>query len=504
VGPRAAHSRLAWALRVPRVICQRVNGRFELLLATTALSWAALTAAVRPAWAADAPPATPDPARDDPAARALQRLADSVHRTTLANGLRVVLNRDPGAPTVAVSVTYDVGSRNEAPGQSGFAHLFEHLMFQGSRHVPRGQHFALITERGGSLNGTTDEDRTVYYETLPSSELPLALYLEADRMRWLDVSEQNFENQRAVVEEEYRMRVANAPYAVGLLRLPALVFANYPPYAHPTIGSLQDLDAARLDWVQQFYLHHYGPNTAVLTIAGDFDENAALGLIHRYFGAAERRETTPFAAPTANAASGGQAAPEARRESREVVTDRNVNTPGIAMGYRIPPYRSSDHYALELAALLLGGGEASRLFQDLVRDQALVQNISVATDDHRGPDALVLFAVLNERASLAQVERDMLSAVARLGQEAPSRVELGRAKSQLEHDYAFGLQSNLRRAIRLGEYELFYGDARLLAGELSQYLAVTPEDVRRAVAEYLIPERRSTVEIRPAGAEAGR
>jgi predicted Zn-dependent peptidase len=194
----------------------------------------------------------------DPVLSALDRLALSIQRRTLQNGLRVVLNPDPTSPTVGVSVTYDVGSRHEQPGRSGFAHLFEHMLFQGSRHVKKGEHFTLISERGGTLNGTTSADRTNYFEVVPASELELVLWLEADRMRWLDVSAENFENQRAVVKEEYRMRVDNAPYARGFLRLEELVFTDYAPYDHPPIGKLEDLDAAKLPWVQEFYQRHYG------------------------------------------------------------------------------------------------------------------------------------------------------------------------------------------------------------------------------------------------------
>ncbi|HEX6765726.1 MAG TPA: pitrilysin family protein, partial [Polyangiaceae bacterium] len=206
-----------------------------------------------------APPPSAAEKAKDPAAEALGKLALSIQRNTLSNGLRVVLDPDPAAPTVAVSVTYDVGSRVEEPGKSGFAHLFEHMMFEGSAHVKKGEHFALITERGGTLNGTTSSDRTNYFEVLPASELALALWLEADRMRSLQVSAENFENQRAVVKEEYRMRYENAAYARAVLRLGELVFVNYPPYANPTIGKMADLDGAKLEWAQEFYSRHYVP-----------------------------------------------------------------------------------------------------------------------------------------------------------------------------------------------------------------------------------------------------
>lgn len=430
-----------------------------------------------------------EPAAPDPAVAALERLALSIQRLTLENGLRVVLNPEPSSPTLAVSVTYDVGSRNEGPGQSGFAHLFEHLMFQGSRNVKKGEHFSLVTERGGTLNGTTSADRTNYFESLPSSELGLALFLEADRMRWLSVTKENFENQRAVVQEEYRMRVANAPYATGMIRLEELVFANYPPYAHPTIGSMQDLEAAQLEWVQAFYQRHYSPQNAVLTIAGDFDPDQALAAVRQYFGTAEPRPVAPFEAPAPAPPQGG---------GRESVMDTNVNTPGIYWGYPIPPMRTADHYALELVTLLLADGESSRLYQKLVRERPLLQSISVWTEDRRGPDELSLVGVLTEGTQLSAVEKAFQAELSALAKKPVGAVELSRIKTRLKHHFVFGLQSNARRAIQLGEYELFFGDARLLTRELRAYLSVTAEDIQRVVATYLVPERRSVVEVRPA------
>src|SRR5690606_13448783 len=200
-------------------------------------------------------------------------------------------------------------------------------------------------------------------------------------------SAENFENQRAVVKEEYRMRVENAPYARGRLRLAELVFADYPPYAHPTIGSMEDLDAAKLEWVQDFYHRHYAPNNAVLAISGDFDPDQALELVRKHFGGAQKRPLTPFDAPQTSGPTASQ---------RDVVEDLNAKTPGIYYGYRIPPYRTPDHPALELVALLLTDGESSRLYQRLVRDRALLRQVAAWTDDRRGPDQLTIFAALTE------------------------------------------------------------------------------------------------------------
>jgi predicted Zn-dependent peptidase len=387
-----------------------------------------------------------------------------------------------------VSVTYDVGSRHEQPGRSGFAHLFEHMLFQGSRHVKKGDHFKLISERGGTLNGTTSADRTNYFEVVPASELELVLWLEADRMRWLDVNAENFENQRAVVKEEYRMRVDNSPYARGFLRLEELVFADYAPYGHPTIGKMEDLDAAKLPWVQEFYQRHYGPNNAVLTLAGNFDLDQAMDMIERYFGPAERREPPPWTPPPA---------PAQTRPQRERVTDKNVRTEALLYGYLIPPSHTPDHYALEMAALVLGDGESSRLHQELVKRLPLAQRASAYTRDYRGPDVLGAMIVLSEKAKLAQVEKALDGQIERLSKAAPAPAELERIKRRLRASFVFGLQTNLRRAVELGEYEVYWGDARGFARELERYLAVTPADVQRVAAKYLTKNNRCVLEIAP-------
>ncbi len=432
----------------------------------------------------------PARAAADPALEALERLALSIERRTLANGLRVVLAPDTTAPTVAVSVTYAVGSQDEVAGRSGFAHLFEHMMFQGSGHVKKGQHFALIAERGGTLNGTTNADRTNYYEVLPSSELALALWLEADRMRSLDVSAANFENQRAVVKEEYRMRYANAPYMLAALRLGELVFASYPPYANPTIGKIADLDGAQLAWVKQFYEEHYSPENAVLTIAGGFDKDQALELVEGYFGPLPRRgKKTERPAVSA---------PEPR-PARERVEDANAKTASLYYGYLVPATHTPEHYALEMAAMLLGDGESARLYQKLVRKKAIALEARAWTRDFEGPDQFGVQVVLSEKAKLPEVAKALDQELERLRRQPPTAAELSRAKQRVKASFVFGLQTTLSRAVALGEDELFLGDARLFARELSHYLDVKAEDVRAAAERYLAPERRVVVEVMPKG-----
>ncbi len=437
-----------------------------------------------------AAPAKPaQPAGPDPAVASLERFGLSIQRVTLDNGLKIVLNPDHAAPTVAVSVTYGVGSSSEVEGKTGFAHLFEHMMFQGSKHAGKGQHFTLISDRGGSLNGTTNSDRTNYFEVLPANEIELALWLESDRMRWLSVTPENFENQRAVVEEEYRMRIANAAYVPGSIRLGEIVFKGYTPYAHPTIGSMADLDAAKFEWVKDFHDQHYAPDNAVLTIAGDFEADQAMALVQKYFGPAERKNPPALVLP---------AAPETPNTGRATVEDTNARTPGFMFGWLVPASHTPEHYALELAGEILSDGESSRLYKLLVHDRAVADNVSAGTDDHRGPDQFTVMAVLTDKGKLPDVEAAVDAELARLRKTPPSAAELERAKRKLRTSFVFGLQTNLGRATHLGEYESYWGDARGLSHELSQYLAVTPEAVQQAAARYLTTERRSLVEVLPA------
>ncbi|MFO0756760.1 MAG: pitrilysin family protein [Byssovorax sp.] len=445
--------------------------------------------AAKPAKPAAAPAPKPAKTALAPAPSDAIELRLAVQRETFDNGLRVVLNVDHTSPTVAVAVVYDVGSRNEQEGRSGFAHLFEHMMFQGSQNVEKGGHFKLISAHGGILNGTTNSDRTNYFEVLPANELALGLWLEADRMKSLDVSGANFENQRKVVQEEYRMRVSNAAYVPSELRRDELVFEGYWPYAHSTIGSMADLDGAKLDWVRDFHAHYYGPNNAVLVISGDFDPNEALAMAHRYFDSAKKVSVTPFVDPPF---------PEQTSQRTAVVHDDNARFPGVLYGWAIPPMRSADHYALELASTLLGDGDSSRLHQLLVRDKGFAQNASAHTDDRRGADLFAIDVRLSATGDLGKVEKLVEDEVKALATKGPSDAEVEKVRSQVKSGLLLQLQSNLSRARRLGEYEVYFGDARQLNAELPRYLAVTKEDIKRVTAQYLSPTRRTIVETLPA------
>ena len=418
-----------------------------------------------------------------------------IERLTLDNGLRVVLNRDVSSPTVGVVVWYDVGSRNEKPGEGGFAHLFEHIMFEGSEKFPRGVHDKIVEGRGGKLNASTSEDWTRYWEMMPARELGVTLYLEADRMRALHIDEEAFENQRKVVQEEYRMRVENAPYVKGYYRLLELVYEGYHPYAHPAIGSMAELDAAKLEWVKAFHDAYYAPNNAVLVISGDFETADAKALVHQYFDAVpkvagvKKYDDLPFAG-------------RAKASGPEVVSDAFARTPATMFGWSIPKDGDKDHYALEIAATVLADGESSRLHKKLVKDLGWAQDASAATEDHRGPDAFIVDAHLSEKQAekaggLDEVEKALLAEIDDLGKKGPTEAEMKKARAKIEHGFLFGLQSNLSRALTLAKFEGQRGDAKLLDTEMDRLLAVTPEDVKAAVKKYLVKDKVAHVRVLP-------
>ena len=346
-----------------------------------------------------------------------------VERHQLDNGLRVVIHVDRTSPTVAIAVVYDVGSRDEERGRSGFAHLFEHLMFQGSKNVLKGDHSRLISAHGGALDATTGADRTSFSEVLPASELALGLWLEADRMRSLDVNQESFDNQRKVVEEEHRRRVSSVAYQPSSLRLEELVYQGYWPYEHPTLGSTADLDGAKLDSLRDFHARHYGPNTAVLSIAGDVDAAEALLLVRKYFDGIPRIKAAPFV---------DASLPEQTSQRTGVIKDDHARTPGVLYGFAIPSARHPDHHALQLAGIILGDGQSSRLHQLLVRDRALVQRVSAAASARRGPGLFRIDAVLTDGAKVAEVERIIEAEIKSLATRGPSDAEVQKARRRVE------------------------------------------------------------------------
>ncbi len=411
-----------------------------------------------------------------------------IEQFTLANGLRVVLSRDPAVPVVSVVVYYDVGSRNEKEGRTGFAHLFEHMMFQGSENVPKAAHFQYIFNAGGTMNGTTSTERTNYFETLPANQLPLALWLESDRMRSLKVTQENLDNQRQAVQEEKRLRYDNQPYINAFLLINELIFKN-PANAHSTIGSMEDLDAATIDDIRGFFRVYYAPNNAVLTIVGDFDSNQAKQLVETYFGSIPRQPVPP---PV------DVSEPPEVHKSQDSYLDKLAPAPAFILGWKIPPRRTPDHYALALAGDLLFAGESSRLYQKLVKGDESVVSIQGEVDDRRGPSALYIFALPKPGEDIPTIREQIFNEIKRLATDGPSDDEMEKLRNTLSNDSVRGRQSTLYRAQRIAEYTLYDGDPHLFDHELDFYLQVTAEQIKAVCTNYLDVANRVMLDVIPA------
>ena len=334
----------------------------------------------------------------------------------------------------------------------------------------------------------TSIDRTNYFETLPSNELALGLWLEADRMRSLAITPENFENQRATVKEERRQSYDDRPYANSMLRINELAYGDYWPYAHSTIGDMQDLDAAPLEAVQEFFDAYYKPNNAVLSIAGDFDPDEAMALAERYFGNIAGGEVPAYEPPAIQAQTA---------ERTEVMTDRLANLPAFHIAYHIPPMRERDHYALEMLGLILGDGDSSRLYQELVKEKEILTSLSVSTDDRRGPDLFSFWGLMASGHEPAEARTAIYEALEKVAQEGVTERELQKARNRIRAYFIFGLQSNLSRAQQLAEYELYWGDAEHIREEVGAYLAVTADDVKRVAGQYFAATNRTVLDVLP-------
>jgi predicted Zn-dependent peptidase len=413
----------------------------------------------------------------------------------LPNGLEVILSPDRSTPVVAVDVWYHVGSRNEREGRSGFAHLFEHMMFQGSENVKKGEHMTLLERAGGTFNGSTSEDRTNYFEALPSNRLNLGLWLEADRMRSLAVTQENLDNQREVVKEERRLRIDNAPYGTSFLAASyeAPYSATCPAYNHTTIGSMDDLNAAKLEDVQDFFATYYAPNNATLTVVGDFEPAQAKQLIEQYFGSIPSHEPPPPVVCED---------PFSSLPTRRVVEDGNANLPAVFFSYGAPAVGSPDVYALDLLAGILGEGESSRFNQRLVKEEKAALAATAAMDTRRGPGLLIAYAIANQGVDAGRLQSLLEEEVAKVVRDGVTPEELERAKNRQRSTSVFGLQTALGKAEQLQYAALFEGDPTAIRTELEHYAAVTPADVQRGAGQYLVPNNRATVITQPAGAAA--
>jgi predicted Zn-dependent peptidase len=427
---------------------------------------------------------------------ALAQTARPLHidlkETRLPNGLRVITVEDHSAPVIAIDITYNVGSRDERPGRTGFAHLFEHMMFKGSENVGTGEHFYLVFNNGGTMNGTTNEDRTTYFEALPSNQLDLALYLEADRMRSLVINKANLDNQRNAVQEERRLGVDNQPYGQSGEILQGLIYDNFA-YKHTVIGSMDDLNAATVEDVAAFFKTYYAPNNAVLTLVGDFKTADALKKIKENFGNIPKQTDPPPVDMTE---------PEQKAERRAAVDDGLARLSQIDIAYKAVPGNTADFYALQVLSAALQSGQSSRLYQTLVKDKQMVTNVLGFIDEKRGTGALYTSATLRQGSKPADVEAAIYAEIERIKKDGVADWEIQKAKNTTRRNYINSMQSSLSRAINLGVWTVYYNDPNLINTRLDKVTAVTKEDVQRVANKYLTAANRTVVITTPKKAAA--
>ncbi|OGN81152.1 MAG: hypothetical protein A2X23_06680 [Chloroflexi bacterium GWC2_73_18] len=412
----------------------------------------------------------------------------------LDNGLRLILSEDRLAPVAAVNLWYDVGSKHEQSGKTGFAHLFEHIMFQGSRHVAKTEHMGLIQAVGGTCNATTWLDRTNYFETLPSHQLELALWLEADRLATLldALSQANLDNQREVVKNERRLRYDNQPYGLAYEKLQAALFPPDHPYHHSTIGSMEDLDAASLEDVRGFFRTWYAPNNAVLSIAGDFDPAQARSWVDRHFGPIPPNPAIPALPPT-------DLPPRIGAEYRERVVD-DVPLARLHLGFRAPVFGDPAFEALEVAAQILAGGRGSRLHRRLVREERIAQDVSAAAFGLVGGGSMfVVVATAAAEAPIERVETACLEELDRIAGESVSPDELARAQALIETSELAALQQVEERADRLSMFATLLDDPGRINTHLSRYVAVDADAVLDVSRTVVALDNRAVITYVPSG-----
>ena len=404
----------------------------------------------------------------------------------LDNGLLVTLSRDNTAPIVAVNLWYHVGSANEKAGRTGFAHLFEHMLFQGSEHVGANEHFELVQRAGGTLNGSTWLERTNYFETVPSNQLELALWLEADRMGALlpAMTQKKLDTQRDVVKNERRWSVDNQPYGTWWEKLPALAFPESHPFHHSLIGSMEDLSAASLEDVEEFFRTFYTPDNAVLSIAGDFDSTEARKLVEKHFGGIPKGKGKPTLERLDT--------PEKFGETLRLVVEDDVSLSRIYLAFRSPVFGSEGYYAASVTGAILGMRQGSRLYRSLVREKQIAADASAFTFDlAKGSDLLIVDVTARPETSPELLEHEVEREIDELVAGGVTQQEVERAVALIQTDTITAMQSASERADRLSMFATLLGDPALLNEQADRYAAVTREAVNEFVRDRLVPDNRA-------------
>jgi zinc protease len=413
--------------------------------------------------------------------------------TTLPNGLKVVMLEDHSTPIVQAEVWYHVGSKNEKTGRTGFAHLFEHMMFKGSKNVEPEGHPSWISSVGGQSNAYTNEDATVFWQTFPSQYLPLVLWLEADRLATLRIDEAVFKTERQVVKEERRMRVENQPYG----RLNEIVYDQaftVHPYKHPTIGSMQDLESASIADVREFFRTYYVPNNATLVLVGDFDKQEALKLVTQYFGRIPKSEKpVPRDIP--------QEPPQTKE--RRVRLEENWPLPAVVVAHHITFDGDPDSYPLHIASKVLSDGQSSRIYRQLVYEKRLALAAFGGGNIIEHPNLFFAVAIVQPGKTPEEAADALIAELDKLKKEPITAGELQQAKNQFARDYIFGRESNKDKALQLGHAAVIHDDIKTADGEFDIFMNMTAADVQRVAQKYFTAENRLVLTIMPKGAASG-
>jgi predicted Zn-dependent peptidase len=407
--------------------------------------------------------------------------------TRLKNGLRLIVSEEHAAPMFSIVVNYNVGSRDERKGRTGFAHLFEHMMFKGSENVGPGEHPYLMFMNGGSMNGTTNKDRTMYYESLPANQLDLALFLEADRMRSLAITKANLDNQRSAVQEERRLGVDNQPYGKTFEKLDDLAYENFA-YKHSTIGSMADLDAASVEDVAAFFKTYYAPNNAVIAIVGDVDTKSTIEKARKYFEIIPSQPAPPAVDMTE---------PAQAEERRATLEDPLARLTRIDMAYKVPPSSSPDDDALTVMATILSGGRSSRFYEAIVREKQLATNVSAGSSESRGPGLFNVVGMTQPGRSVADLEAAIDAEIEKLKTGQIADWEIEKARTGARSGFVNSVGSSLQRAVLLSQYALFYDKPDLINTRAESIARVTAADVQRVARQYLVKTGRTVVTTGP-------
>jgi zinc protease len=401
----------------------------------------------------------------------------------LKNGLRIILSEDHSAPTYSIAVTYNVGSRDERAGRTGFAHLFEHMMFQGSENVGKGEHFIYIENNGGGMNGSTTADRTEYHETLPANQLDLGLFLEADRMRSLVINQSNLDNQRKTVQEERRQRYDNQPYGKSFEVLLDTAYDDFA-YKHSTIGSMEDLNAATVDDVKSFFKIYYAPNNAVLSIVGDFKTDEVMAKVEKYFGDIPSQPAPP---------SPDMTEPKQTAERRKTIEDPLAQLARIDIAYKIPTGNTPDWYALAVLGEVLSSGQSSRLFQKMVRETQVAQQARAGADESRGTSLFIASLLVSPGKDPAEAEKIFYQELDRMKNEPATDAEMQKVQMMVRRSDVEQLEGTLGRARSLGENAVFYNDPNVINSSSDMVNKVTKADIQRVAQTYLTQNNRTVV-----------